>query len=203
MKRSPSPVLRLGSVAIVLVTATMFFGAGCGAAPAPNAGFGDTTLAGVSPREASPPQNLNEAEAQLALAERNVFGAFGQNKLEPQGQFAQPPGQTAQGALPSATSPASPPPPPTGDAVSSFRKDSETQANDAKPEAGAAQTAPHLDGVSSSPCETACRALASMSRSADHICLLAGDSSDHCTNARERVRAASERVRQSCSDCAG
>lgn len=193
MKRSSSPALRLGSVAFVLVTATMFSAAGCGGSMPSSGGQVDAKVASSAmPQEPPTPHNVGEAEAQLAMAERNVFGAFGQDKRE--GQFAQPPGQTmAQGT---AVAESHPPPPPSGD--DRAMKDGD------RPTAGAAApVTPQLDSVSSSPCETACRALASMNRAASHICYLAGEDSDSCSNARERLRSATERVRQSCSECAG
>ena len=53
------------------------------------------------------------------------------------------------------------------------------------------------------PCETACRALASMRRAAEHLCGLAGEQDGRCAAARERVRGADERVRAACPRCAG
>ena len=50
-------------------------------------------------------------------------------------------------------------------------------------------------------CEMACRALASMERSADRLCSLAGDQDSRCTNVRHRVRAARRLVRLWCPDC--
>jgi hypothetical protein len=196
MNRSSSPALRLGSATFVLVLATMFFGAGCGAATPPNAGFADAKMMPSVPGEA-PPQNLGDAEAQFASAEQNVFGALGRDKRETQGQFAQPPGQIAQRPAPTTTATEASPPPPPRDG----ERDKDAEARAAM---GAGSTAPTADSaaaLSASPCETACRALASMDRSATHICSLAGDDSDHCSNARERVRSATERVRQSCSEC--
>jgi len=48
-------------------------------------------------------------------------------------------------------------------------------------------------------CATACRALASMERAAQHLCAL--DSGRECDRARERLAAARERVRASCGGC--
>lgn len=192
MKRSSSPALRLGSVALIFGATAIFVGAGCGGASAVGASAGDSKVtSSAMPQDAPVPRDLGDAEAQLAMAERYVFGAFGQDKRE--GQFAQPPGQTmAQGT---AAAESHPPPPPHGE---------DRAAKDAdRPTAGAAPMSPQYDSASSSPCETACRALASMNRAASHICSLAGQDSDSCSNARERLRLATERVRQSCSECAG
>lgn len=59
--------------------------------------------------------------------------------------------------------------------------------------------APQSDG---DPCATACRALASMQRSAAHLCALAGEGDGRCEDARGRVRGASARVRTACPSCA-
>ena len=48
-------------------------------------------------------------------------------------------------------------------------------------------------------CATACRALASMERAAEHLCAL--DGGHECDRARERLAAARERVRASCGGC--
>lgn len=57
-------------------------------------------------------------------------------------------------------------------------------------------------GVAADPCATACRALASMTSSADHLCKLAGEGDGRCEDARGRVRGASARVRSACPACA-
>jgi hypothetical protein len=51
------------------------------------------------------------------------------------------------------------------------------------------------------PCDEACRALASMARSADGICRLAGPFSWACLRARARVAAARARVFLKCGRC--
>jgi hypothetical protein len=50
-------------------------------------------------------------------------------------------------------------------------------------------------------CTTACSALASMARAADHLCGLAGATDSRCTGARERLKNASTRVHASCPGC--
>ena len=54
-------------------------------------------------------------------------------------------------------------------------------------------------GAALSDCATACRALESMERAAEHLCAL--DSGTDCRRARERLEAARERVRASCGGC--
>lgn len=47
------------------------------------------------------------------------------------------------------------------------------------------------------PCDTACRALASMERSAERICALAGEGDARCENARAMVKTSRERIQAS------
>jgi hypothetical protein len=50
-------------------------------------------------------------------------------------------------------------------------------------------------------CAIACKALASMAASADHLCQLTGEGDGRCDDARARVRGASARVRSACQGC--
>lgn len=195
MNRHCSPALRLGSAALVLASTTTLLAAGCGAS-SPSTGFGETKMTSVPSEPA--PQTVGEAEARFATAEQDVFGALG-DKRDVDPRFATPPaGQLVQPTSPGATTAAesAPPPPPT-DSYRPHKEDEGRAAAGAAPVQGADAAAQQ----SSSPCVTACRALASMDRAATHICQLAGSDDARCTNARERVRLATERVRQSCSDC--
>jgi hypothetical protein len=81
------------------------------------------------------------------------------------------------------------------------RKGAPSQGADAKK----GDKAPSMGEPSATPgdgdgCATACRALASMKRSAEHLCSLAGDG--RCEDARGRVRGASARVHAACPTCA-
>jgi hypothetical protein len=58
-----------------------------------------------------------------------------------------------------------------------------------------------LRGEAGSPCDIACRALASMRRSGEGICRLAGEGSERCARARERVAHAAERVAAAGCEC--
>jgi hypothetical protein len=57
--------------------------------------------------------------------------------------------------------------------------------------------------ASVSDCAAACRALASMSRAAEHLCALVDSSDDQrrCDDAKRRVAGARDRVRQTCGVC--
>jgi hypothetical protein len=74
-----------------------------------------------------------------------------------------------------------------------------------RPQPGIAAARSDLDraerevAASRSDCATACRALSSMERAAEHLCAL--DAGTECSRARERVDAARERVRASCGGC--
>lgn len=63
------------------------------------------------------------------------------------------------------------------------------------PDAAAAQS-------SGDPCATACHALASMGRAADHLCGLSGEDDTRCEGARARVKNATDRVHAQCPACA-
>jgi hypothetical protein len=60
---------------------------------------------------------------------------------------------------------------------------------------------PDDDEAAATACETACRALGAMERSAAHLCQLAGDRDDRCQAAQSRVQRAGERVRATCGGC--
>lgn len=51
-------------------------------------------------------------------------------------------------------------------------------------------------------CAVACRALTSMDRAARHLCNLEGDGAE-CKDARDRVKAARDRVTTACGGCSG
>lgn len=73
------------------------------------------------------------------------------------------------------------------------------EGKDTKPKAA---ELPMSGADAANACSTACKALASMRRSADHLCVLAGDGDARCTDARSRVQSATDRVRSSCPSCA-
>lgn len=121
------------------------------------------------------PGGVPEAQADLDHAEAQLNSAIGA------------PAYGAAPAQPSATSAPveqradSPPPPPA-----------------APPE-----SAPHptAEAAPRDPCATACSALASMERAADHLCVITGEGDDRCSSARGRVTRANDRVRAQCPAC--
>jgi hypothetical protein len=52
-------------------------------------------------------------------------------------------------------------------------------------------------------CATACTALGSMQRAAEHVCSIAGAGDARCKSAEERVKSAAARVHAACPACAG
>lgn len=120
-------------------------------------------------------QNL---DSQLARKEKIALA----EQQDADRRFATPPPsepkKTAPGTRPSpaprAAHPASPTPPAEGEAASEG-------------------SGPYLVG---SPCDMACRALGSMRRSAERLCVLAGTDHPRCQQASTRVATAQERVKQ-------
>jgi hypothetical protein len=103
----------------------------------------------------------------------------------------------AQAAPPAAPAPAASPPAPD---VSDGRVAQAPRPTAAGSERPAKKM--ETETTSAPPCETACRALASMSRAAQHLCGLAGDADQRCDAARTRVKSATDRVEAQCPRCA-
>jgi hypothetical protein len=125
-------------------------------------------------------QNLDAQLARkqkIALAERSDQESAG-------GRFATPPPAAPSKGAHAARSERSERP--------ASRSPASSPAPAAKPEAG-----PEGHGyLVGSPCDIACRALASMRRSAERLCVLAGAEHPRCQQANSRVSAAADRVRQ-------
>ncbi|WP_437291613.1 hypothetical protein [Sorangium sp. So ce406] len=169
---------------------------GCGgaAAQAPAPMAPEPAGAMFTPQEEGRPETAEDALAALERAEGELDRVLGA------------PSDTASGegrAVESA-SPAAPPPAP---ATSPSPAPSPPTASDSAPRATAAGAArpskkAEPEQVTATPCETACRALASMDRAAQHLCGLAGDADQRCDAARTRVKNATDRVGAQCPRCA-
>jgi hypothetical protein len=61
------------------------------------------------------------------------------------------------------------------------------------------QTSEHEFDLAAADCQTACKALASLERAANHLCAVAEP--DECTDARARVDRARRAVSQQCGGC--
>lgn len=166
---------------MVLGIATATFAA-CGGAPlqAPEA------PAASSPAEAaSEPVTTANAEETLALFERaegELDSALGRQAFTPPAApLVNAPSPTT--VAPAPVAPADTPP---AQPTSPSKKTDDSVSG---------------SGVPVDPCDTACRALVSMERAAEHLCGLAGDSDPRCGGARTRVKGASERVAARCPRC--
>jgi hypothetical protein len=188
MNRPRPHATRLAAAAVAALAFAQIAG-GCGGAA--SYGGADSPAAG---KEA--PGAIDE----LTQYEREIALALGEPM--PQGAYAQPPGLSQQqsGQYPSPTA-TMPPPPPNSPPNDTMTKPSEGEAKRAEASAEPAQT--DATPVMADPCAIACRALASMGRSAEHICDLAGTNDERCSHARDRVRNAEDRVRQRCPACPG
>jgi hypothetical protein len=122
------------------------------------------------------PSNAQSAASELDRAEGEITALFG---------------PASAPAAQASASPSAPPP-----ATAAVSPPSAAPAAEA-PAAGKAE---HLAaGDAPDACGVACRALASMERAATHLCGLSGDGEPMCTNARERVKNATERVTARCT----
>ena len=171
----PTSVRRFALV--TLAFAAVACGGAMAGAPTPSA----TTA--VKSADSPDYATVDDAERALSRAERElaaVAPAESSDRREPAPKSAATPGGGAQPspATPAPAAAPPPPPPPT----------QRSHADDARP--NDEERAPRQP----TPCETACRALASMGRAADAICRLAGDADARCSSARKRVEDSSSRV---------
>jgi hypothetical protein len=173
--------------------------AACGGAlpaglPAPGGGATPTAS-----QDAPSYASIDDAQRDLERAEREVATFSPPKADKSKDAWASPPPPPTTPAQP-ATGGVAPPqagPPPTGgkpaDAAPKSPK-REAQQDDARAEAKKADE--ERSTREPAPCETACRALASMSRAADAICRMAGDADPKCASARKRVDESAARVAQ-------
>jgi hypothetical protein len=91
------------------------------------------------------------------------------------------------------------------DKAASKKKEPPSQGAEAEPEKdevrAAEQQQSWRDAELASPCDLACRSLASMKRSATSICAISGEDDPRCERARARVTSAEERVRRAGCAC--
>ncbi len=191
---STHPLCLAARAAVTLAVLAL---AGCGGAATPEpavpaAGPAAPTAAPAKAAEvtSASPVSPEDAAGDLDRAEAELLAVLG-----PQPQYAQAPSTAAQGGVAQpgaagAARPAQPAPPPPPAAPRS-------------PEGSASpKSAPRAEAYSESPCTTACRALASMERAAEHLCDLSGSDNARCDSARSRVKNATERVYAQCPSCA-
>jgi len=178
---STHPVCPAARAAVTLAVLAL---AGCGGAATPEPA--SPAAAGRAAEVASaPPASPDDAAVDLDRAEAELLAALGQ----PQQSYAQAPGASPQAGAAQPAQPAPAPAPPPTSATPSVDGDSPKSAQRA-------------ETSSASPCTTACRALASMERAAEHLCDLSGSDDTRCDSARARVKSATERVYAQCPSCA-
>jgi hypothetical protein len=110
----------------------------------------------------------------------------------------------APGAFPPAPAQPMAPPPPPAPAAAARPPEGGTRASLRR--AGLElDTAQRELEASAGDCAAACRALGSMERATGHLCDLASDLEDRrvCEEAKTRVQAARDRVRNTCGSCPG
>ncbi len=148
--------------------------------------------AAAAPALQSPGDKSLSAEGAVAAvdsAERAIDQALGVGSQST--ALAQSAGQTvAPLAPPPPPAPPEPPPPPAKTRASPSREP-------ASPKKATVEEAPRA-APAAETCGTACSALASMERAAEHLCGITGAADDRCTGARTRVKNASARVHAVC-----
>jgi len=179
---STHPVCPAARAAVTLAVLAL---AGCGGAATPEPASPATAPGMTAEVASAPPPSASPDDAAVDLdrAEAELLAALGQ----PQQRYAQAPGASPQAGAAQPAQPA-PAPPPTSATPS---------VDGASP-----KSAQRAETSSASPCTTACRALASMERAAEHLCDLSGSDDTRCDSARARVKSATERVYAQCPSCA-
>ena len=127
---------------------------------------------------------LDDAEAEIARVLGGPRDAFAHAPSASAAPVAPPPQQPVQGQVPGVSPPA------------------DTPSRHASAPSKGGLHADEAVAVSTDRCSTACAALASMERAAQHLCDLAGASDGRCANARDRVKNAASRVQAACPGCA-
>jgi len=176
-----SPRRPLASHALALALASLLVGvlaAGCGGAAAKSTGEPASPKGGDSQSQVVQADELVAYEDEIALA---------LNTPRPQAAVQQPP--YAEAPATTATTGTNP-----------LKAMPESEGKRAEVGAPAPPMPPQATAQdTSNPCQTACRALTSMTTSANHICDLAGEDNDRCTNARSRVQRAEGLVNARCT----
>ncbi|WP_437760363.1 hypothetical protein [Sorangium sp. So ce1389] len=172
---------------------------GCGGAAVAHAPMAPepASATAMASQEEGSPRTAEDALAELERAEGELDRVLG----APAGGSEDR--SVAQSAPPGDRSPAAPStaaPPPATSPAPPAAADSAPRATTAGREHPSKKA--EAEQVSAAPCETACRALASMSRAAQHLCGLAGDADQRCDAARTRVKSATDRVEAQCPRCA-
>lgn len=192
----PSPALRghmsrcrhstrLAAMGVSRIAAALLFVAGCGGAAASGAPAGS----------ASAPSHLDQLERELATAEHELERDLSSSSSSVVGSSAQAGAAEAAAPPETATESAAEAPTIAGAPAQEPPADEEAQPKEDKAAALDSRAA-HGDR-----CSTACKAYASMRRSAARICEIAGADDDRCVRARRRVDVARSQMEQSPCRC--
>jgi len=191
MRRSPT---RVPAAALLIVAfASGGFSAGCGGAElATKAADAPASSAAAAEATATPEAAL----AAFAEAERKIDGLF-----PPAGSPAPtaapapppPPPLANHGVAEKAPSPTTPARSP---AAGRDKREERAAPSDSKPEAPG-------QPIAADSCSSACSALGSLERAAEHVCALTSAADPRCTGARARTASAAARVRAACPSCGG
>lgn len=183
--------------------ASVMLSTGCGGGTLDSMGASPANAATRAPAEPpappaapAPPPSDGESEIDALLHDLRVQKDRVDRELSRKEQLAVARAEEAESAAPREE--VAPAPAPKTSAKPSKKKDAPAAATAAPAPAGP-RDADHetsSDWVGS-PCDTACRALASMERSTERICALAGETDTRCESARAMVKASRERVQSS------
>lgn len=154
-----SPSFGGRALVVVLVSVPLVSLVGCGA----------SSKGAASPYTAPEPKTMDEAESQLAAAERDLGGGAPSSATPAE---AAPAGGATQSDQPKMATPPEP---------------RESVHAEASGSSSGSEEAP-------SPCETPCRAIASMRNAVRAICRIAGDADPKCTDAKGRLSASEARI---------
>jgi hypothetical protein len=159
--------------------------------------------------EAPPAQNPREARGAATYQQQAGYAGAGPLDKPGAAPSAMPPGQPPPWGIPGLVEVA---PRTVPDAVAQLDRAEQLLGFVLAPSAGEVRYPPPPPNGSvgatadapvplGDPCLIACAALASMKRSADHVCTMAGDADATCGSARARVQRAEQRVTAACPAC--
>jgi hypothetical protein len=190
----------LSALAVLVAISTAGI-AGCGGA--------DISAASPAPSLAAT-EDLGTPEGALAAvdhAELAIDRMLSPAEVSVSGRVAQSAGQARAPAEPSPASagaPPPPPPPPPAPVVAPLEAQSAPAGKSvavSKKSERREHESPQQDVSGADSCSTACAALASMERAAEHLCGMTSSVDGRCTGALARVKSASARVHAACPAC--
>jgi hypothetical protein len=146
-----------------------------------------------APPVAPPPPADGNSEIDALLHDLRVQKDRVDRELARKEQLAVARAEEAETSAPEEEAAPAPAPKTSAPSKPSKKKDAPAAATGTSPAGPRDADQASSDWVGS-PCDTACRALASMERSTERICALAGETDTSCASARSMVKASRERV---------